>query len=85
MIVGGDYIIVVGTLRMPGNFRVILIRVQTEVIMIIHKILKVLPPKFETLIRIVRNERKPHTLSSLSTRLHMEETEVRLKSQIRSS
>lgn len=81
-------------LRMPDNMTVAsVVQIVHEIInnlreanelpsdlIIIYKILKILPPKFETLVRIIRNEQTPPTLAKLSVRLQMEVTEIKLQS-----
>lgn len=49
-------------------------------LVIIHKILKIISFKFETLVRIIHNKQTPPTLAKLAVRLQMEEMEIKLRS-----
>lgn len=48
---------------------------------IVHKILKNLPMKYETFVRMLQNEKETPSLASLASRLYMEETKMRLRNE----
>lgn len=48
--------------------------------MAVHKILTELPPRFEIFVRSLQNESRVPTLDTLAARMHLEETNLKLRS-----
>lgn len=49
---------------------------------IVHKVLKCLPMKYEIFVRILRTEKETPSLASLASKFHIEETEMALRAEI---